>query len=516
MIDSISFQNFRKFKEFPQMDLAPITMLVGKNNAGKSTIVKALILANNFLKSTVRYDMDGYGYMLADFNLNAPHVNVMSFKRAFCNDSPEREDTIKFSIGIEGFTFDIFVQGDRIKSSWYDVPLLEIKDNKRNVHFKFNYKTKKMTVNFSSDEKKEMVSLEKDIDYIKERISQAKKELKFVTELEDADFIRSEIFKLERELKSIRNIKAHKNKEVTIELMNYVSENWGNLVIPDLVRGFIEYTKYTGGNKSKNAISIIQDNSVILTTIASELDIILRRNSMEYIYAHSVNSQSTFNILEASNDYFTRTVHEFYRIKRNISQQSSDFLRKWMEEFDIGYDVHVKMISDESYHVLIQNNKDDKEEDYVNLADKGMGAIQMLSLILRLATLIHNHPVGILTILLEEPEQNLHPAFQSKLADMFYELGKMDYQIIVETHSEYLIRRTQVIVAESNYEDDEDLRENNIFKVHYLPTDGNLPYEMHYETTGGFRENFGNGFFDEASELDMIIIRKEFERSKKH
>lgn len=34
-MEKIGFKNFRKFADFPSMDLAPITIFVGENNAGK-------------------------------------------------------------------------------------------------------------------------------------------------------------------------------------------------------------------------------------------------------------------------------------------------------------------------------------------------------------------------------------------------------------------------------------------------------------------------------------------------
>lgn len=46
----IGFKNFRRFENFPALELGEITLLVGTNNAGKSTLEKGLILAvDNFL-----------------------------------------------------------------------------------------------------------------------------------------------------------------------------------------------------------------------------------------------------------------------------------------------------------------------------------------------------------------------------------------------------------------------------------------------------------------------------------
>jgi len=41
---SISFKNFRRFAYFPELKFGDITILVGGNNAGKSTLQKALLL----------------------------------------------------------------------------------------------------------------------------------------------------------------------------------------------------------------------------------------------------------------------------------------------------------------------------------------------------------------------------------------------------------------------------------------------------------------------------------------
>ena len=49
-MNTIGFNNFRRFATFPEMDLGDITLLVGGNNSGKSTLVKALLLCVDNLK----------------------------------------------------------------------------------------------------------------------------------------------------------------------------------------------------------------------------------------------------------------------------------------------------------------------------------------------------------------------------------------------------------------------------------------------------------------------------------
>ena len=48
MIQSVSFRNFRGFKHLELPELAPITLLSGKNNAGKSTVLEGLFLLADY------------------------------------------------------------------------------------------------------------------------------------------------------------------------------------------------------------------------------------------------------------------------------------------------------------------------------------------------------------------------------------------------------------------------------------------------------------------------------------
>ena len=110
-------------------------------------------------------------------------------------------------------------------------------------------------------------------------------------------------------------------------------------------------------------------------------------------------------------------------------------------------------------------------------------------------------------IFIEEPEQNLHPNLQSKLADFFYELAtskECPVQFVVETHSEYIIRNSQYIVAKQKYKDDQDLS-HNPQKVYFFPLDKPV-YDMHYNPNGTFEESFAPGFYDMASNLTMDTL----------
>ena len=78
------------------------------------------------------------------------------------------------------------------------------------------------------------------------------------------------------------------------------------------------------------------------------------------------------------------------------------------------------------------------------LTDVGFGVSQVLPALV----LLYYVPEGS-TVLMEQPEIHLHPAVQSGLADVILTVAKTrNVQIIVESHSEHLMRRLQRRVAE--------------------------------------------------------------------
>jgi hypothetical protein len=248
-----------------------------------------------------------------------------------------------------------------------------------------------------------------------------------------------------------------------------------------------------------------------------DLAYLLETLNVQYISAHAVNQDAFYK--RGGDDFMAQVVYDFYFEKIIHGDIEYTFITDWMKTFGIGYDFCIEpLMAGDVYKLTIE----DEDGTKLPLADKGMGAIQMMILLLRLATIMHiakSNKSASTTVVIEEPEQNLHPKMQSLLADLLQSIATSnDYKVnfIIETHSEYLIRKSQVLVANANYADDKDLEENSPFTVYYLPADAGEPYQMHYKTTGGFVEKFGTGFFDAATESDMVIIRKEFEQKKKN
>ena len=95
----------------------------------------------------------------------------------------------------------------------------------------------------------------------------------------------------------------------------------------------------------------------------------------------------------------------------------------------------------------------DKE---INLVDLGFGYTQILVMVLKMIVIYESNSFlsSNEIIIIEEPEANLHPNLQSKLAEVFVlltnkfsDLTGKSPKFIIETHSEYFIRKLQYLVA---------------------------------------------------------------------
>lgn len=136
----------------------------------------------------------------------------------------------------------------------------------------------------------------------------------------------------------------------------------------------------------------------------------------------------------------------------------------------------------------------------LSLPSVGVGVSQLLPV---LVVCLLSEPGSV--ILLEQPELHLHPALQQRLADFFVAISRSGRQLIVETHSEYIISRLRRRIAEDA---DDDLMK--LVKVIFAERDrktGETKYRDLDLTPYGDIEEWPKGFFDQAAEDEREIIR---------
>lgn len=118
---------------------------------------------------------------------------------------------------------------------------------------------------------------------------------------------------------------------------------------------------------------------------------------------------------------------------------------QWLHELGLIHTFSIKALTKESnlYQVLVRRTPGSAE---VLLTDVGFGVSQILPVLV----LCYYAPEGS-TLVLEQPEIHLHPSVQAGLADVFIDaIRTRGIQIILESHSEYLVKRLLRRIAEGD------------------------------------------------------------------
>jgi len=138
--------------------------------------------------------------------------------------------------------------------------------------------------------------------------------------------------------------------------------------------------------------------------------------------------------------------------KRNLGGRTryksfEEMIAYWLKELALIHEFKIEEIGSlpNFYQAIV---KRDAKSPTAMLTDVGFGVSQVLPALV----LLYYVPEGS-TVLMEQPEIHLHPSVQSGLADVILKVAETrKLQVIVESHSEHLLRRFQRRVAENQFE----------------------------------------------------------------
>lgn len=504
-MDYIKLKNFKTFKEEAEFELAPITILTGKNNSGKSSLLKAILLLGDFL--------DSENQTLLSFSTQNQHKHkINKFKNAknWDNDSKQIEITYQKNRLIVHLTFDGMDDQDYMLLKEYQLTNPDIGESlllQRLSESKYQLTVSQKFINaivFSGrrrvietkDLEDQLAGLRDEKKAIRNQL--ANKELppdnyqKLISEQQQID---QQIKLIQEQLKEMNESREKNNliynPEIDLEEIDYPF-----LSIPQLVRSHL--LNYIQSDKRENRFFSSRDVRFSMLRLS---DFIQMETNFEALHL-SPNRTHQSRLYFRSNNFseINQIINQYAWSDIKSGREADRFLKKWLKIFEIGDDIRVKSVEGSASSLEVKNSG-----RWINLADKGFGAGQILTILLLITNTIHNLQKGARrrifgrpVILIEEPESNLHPFLQSKLAELFYD-AYQNFKItfILESHSEYMIRKTQAIINKT--------RNMSAFKVYYFDgAEGTR--EMRYREDGKFIDEFGPGFFDEASNLAFEIL----------
>lgn len=180
-----------------------------------------------------------------------------------------------------------------------------------------------------------------------------------------------------------------------------------------------------------------------------------------------------------------------------------EYVAWWLKELNLIHSFSVDPITEGSniYRVLVRKTATSPN---VLVTDVGFGVSQILPVL----TICYYVPEGS-TILMEQPEIHLHPSVQAGLADVFVDaINTRKVQIILESHSEYLLKRLQRRIAEKRLS-------NNDAVLYFCDVKGGQSHltQLDLDFFGNIT-NWPNDFFGDQMGEIAATTRAQMERKK--
>ena len=203
--------------------------------------------------------------------------------------------------------------------------------------------------------------------------------------------------------------------------------------------------------------------------------------------------ERTFDaILAATRDKEMRRLKPPARGVRKIPFQK--IIAHWLNDLELITDFRLEEIAQGTnlYRAMVRTSPASVQ---TALTDVGVGVSQVLPALV----LLYYVPEGS-TVLMEQPEIHLHPAVQSNLADVMLNVAAVrNVQIVIESHSEHLMRRLQRRVAEGDASSED-------VKLYFVSSEGSQAHlsDLRLNEWGEI-ENWPENFFgDEMGEIAAI------------
>lgn len=578
-MQNLHLKNFRKSVD-SKIKLADFTLLIGKNNSGKSNVAKSLLLFSDYLTSdsisklpldgpnSIYHKIGGYQDLLTFYDEEREGSVPGSYLR-----TDERQPKIsiimaggaKLTLHLkdgQGYGTEVIV--DRvIMSDSDDLEMLKIETLELNS-FEVTYQIE-LIQNFLSNHQSGANNnafgnrnIKKDLE---SRLIRKKDDLNLSKKQADRIRLQTDIQILEEKIKKIEhqevsNIPAPNIKSIYIDINQSIASKWR---VIDLFTDYFpkkwSFSVLDPKNNKSEDIKPVDNIDIDDLGTDSELEMVnLDEDELETgqhlkIDLYAAYKEYTANIgrfisLNSSTILFSpvnryapyreyintsvysqvnhidiiKDIYQLLNFKGDFSLRADEksFLNRWLREFEISDgEIESDLLKIEkqsnlgfSINVFTQNSKymPGNNHGYINMVDKGYGSGQVLAIILKIIAANNATPfnkrtkgqINTTTVILEEPESNLHPNYQSKLVDLLWDAQhKFSLNFIIECHSEYMIRRLQVLVKNG------DLTPDDI-AINYFDKSGVTIIEI--DQSGYLKSNFGSGFTDESSKLAMDLL----------
>lgn len=501
----LKLKNVKAFGCGSEIELKPITLVVGENSSGKSSLIRFPVVLSQTLEEDImtplllfgnKIDYGNYrdvvnnesgksiefGYTLSWKDIARYRPNTMR------NSGKERKikvaEEISINVSIENINRKLNVTSFELLFD--NKIVLNLKRNKTNDYF---IRIQSKSEEYSCHSIK--LGFEKYFPNIRNLVPEIFYNIVNNHFNEDNRLSFEEILKFtnvrKRLLRPDINVLDYLNQDSDYENFNtknleYFDNICDNLEeCADLIEGFKRYS-----NIYFKSVSYIGPF----------------RNNPERIYR---DSENTFKNVGISGEHTSSLLRQNQLNNSKLLSAVSEWFKS-----AINCEIEIEEIVGSNLYTL--KVVDQKTGVSSNLLDAGYGISQVLPIVTQIfstPTDYKRRKYGLgrkELIIVEQPELHLHPAAQSHLAALMSNrvIEDKNCSIVIETHSEHLIRKLQVLVANpENQISNDDIA---IYYVHKIDADNMKIQKMELNEFGQFIEPWPSGFFDKNYELSKELL----------
>ena len=187
---------------------------------------------------------------------------------------------------------------------------------------------------------------------------------------------------------------------------------------------------------------------------------------------------------------------------QTLETDKLQILNNYLHTLNLSKKIEATEINDTQIELKVNRSLD--SDDMVNIADVGSGVSQVLPV---LVALVAAEPEQL--VYLEEPEIHLHPRAQANLGAIIVDAANRGVRVVLETHSDLLLRRIQSLVAEDKISPDKAI-------LHWFSRDENGFTKINssdVNNRGGFKESsfpldFSDVILDEEGRFLDAVSKK--------
>lgn len=155
------------------------------------------------------------------------------------------------------------------------------------------------------------------------------------------------------------------------------------------------------------------------------------------------------HIPDPEGDYVPMYLANLFHGNRQVWQQIKEALQEFGRSSRLFDDIDIRPLGrndSEPFQVQIRKEGKNLKGPKRNLVDMGYGVSQVLPVLLEIF-----RRDGSDILLLQQPEVHLHPSAQAALGSLFCDHAVAGKQLVVETHSDYLLDRIRILVRDGEH-----------------------------------------------------------------